>query len=345
MEGNKCAGEGSKIIKNNDSSCECEESPNKTEDSNCGCEESDNSGCEVESSDLGCCDRKVSEESNLGCCEGDSSEETAPGCCGVDSTDESDQVACCGAVNFPDQSTVLNPDEPQFMVEDDFLEQFEDYARSISINSIGYTQMTPDLLIQDKFIQYPNTIVLNMEMNQEIIEQEPGPEAQKLNDAAYAKLADLTYKLSDYLRQHGFATEVAHPYGGVVNFSALGQKAGLGYIGQSGLLISPELGPRQKVSAIFVSIANLPLSTSDHSWITEYCNLCGKCVRACPEKALIEKETCCGTKEIELVQKRCIGCSQGCTYCIEACPFNDKGYESVKNKFDKITAKRNIKSN
>ncbi|WP_321422119.1 4Fe-4S binding protein [uncultured Methanobacterium sp.] len=339
---------GNNTVKNNSNSkCECEELT-QSEDSGCGCEELTQSedldcGCEelVQSEDSGCgCEGAIKESDVSESGDAEPSKESVPSCCGTDSTDESDPVACCGASEYPDQSTVLNPDEPQFMVGNEFLEEFEDYARSIGINSIGYTQITPELLIQDKFIQYPNTIVLNMEMNKEIIEREPGPEAQKLNDAAYAKLADLTYKLSDYLRQHGFATEVAHPYEGVVNFSALGQKAGLGYIGQSGLLISPELGPRQKVSAIFVSIANLPHSLgTDHSWIPDYCDKCGKCVRACPEKALIEKETCCGTKETELVQKKCIGCIQGCTYCIEACPFTDKGYDYVKNKFDKITAK------
>ncbi len=30
----------------------------------------------------------------------------------------------------------------------------------------------------------------------------------------------------------GYATEIAHPYGGLVNFSPLAQKAGLGYIGK-----------------------------------------------------------------------------------------------------------------
>ena len=44
-----------------------------------------------------------------------------------------------------------------------------------------------------------------------------------LNDTAYVKLGILTTKLSDYLRKNGFATEIAHPYGGLVNFSALGQ--------------------------------------------------------------------------------------------------------------------------
>ena len=185
-----------------------------------------------------------------------------------------------------------------------------------------------------------------MEMGKEIIEATPGPEAQKLNDSAYEKLGTMTYKLSDYLREKGYATEVAHPYGAVVKFSQLGQKAGLGWLGQSGLLITPELGPRQKISAIFVSIANLPIKEdNEHSWITDYCEKCGKCIKACPEKALIEKESCCGPKEIKFIQKLCIGCSEGCTYCIEECPFEQKEYTYIKDRFDKMNAKLMEKRN
>jgi epoxyqueuosine reductase QueG len=183
-----------------------------------------------------------------------------------------------------------------------------------------------------------------MEMGKEIIEATPGPEAQKLNDSAYEKLANVTYKFSDYLRENGYATEVAHPYGAVVKFSQLGQKANLGLIGQSGLLITPELGPRLKISAIFVSIANLPIKeNNEHSWITDYCEKCGKCIKACPEKAIIEKETCCGEKETEFIQKLCIGCSEGCTYCIEECPFDQKEYKHIKDRFDKMNAKLKLK--
>ncbi len=242
----------------------------------------------------------------------------------------------CGAIDYPDLSRVENPDKPKFTADENFIKEFEDYANSLGINSIGYTLLTPELLIKDKFIQYPFTIVLTMEMGKDIIETPPGEDAKDLNDTAYVKLGILTTKLSDYLRKNGFATEIAHPMGGLVNFSALGQEAGLGYMGESGLLITPELGPRQKISAIFTSISNLPLNEeNEHSWIPEYCDKCGKCVKACPEKALVEKETCCGGTEIELIQKNCIGCSQGCTYCIEACPFEEKGYEHVKNKFAK----------
>jgi ferredoxin len=276
----------------------------------------------------------------------DKSEEKT-GCCGTrdngeSSTDKSEEnTGCgCGGIDFPDISAVKNPNSPKFIASDDFINKFEEYAHSLGIKDVGYAQITPDLLIRDKFIQYPHLIVLTMEMDNEIIEAKPGPEAQKLNDSAYVKLGELSFQLSDYLRRNGFATEVAHPYGGLVKFSQLGQKAGLGWIGQNGLLISPELGPRQKISAIFVSIVNLPMKeTNKHSWIEGYCDKCGKCIKACTENALIEKESCCGENETEFVQELCIGCSDGCTYCIEGCPFDQKEYTHIKERFDKMNAK------
>ena len=318
------------------------------ENCECGCEEE--SSINQKESVESCClpeDTDVKEDNICSCgCEEESPIEP---CCGSENIEVEEDTECgcgCGSVEYPDQSTVNNPAKPQFIADDEFIKEFEDYAHSIGIKSIGYTQITPELLIKDKFIQYPNTMVLTMEMSKELIETAPGDETQELNDAHYAKLGKLTYELSDYLREKGYATEVAHPYGGLVKFSALGQKAGLGFIGKSGLLITPEVGPRQKISAIFVSIANLPVKEdNEHTWIQEYCEKCSKCIKACPYEALIEKETCCGGKETEFIQKLCIGCSQGCTYCINACPFYDKGYGHVKNKFDKMNAKLKEKQN
>ena len=225
------------------------------------------------------------------------------GCCDDAEYKEVEDEACgCGSSYVEvDESIVDNPENPKYIAENDFFKELEKYAHYIGIKSIGYTQVTPQLLIEDKFIQYPNTIVLTMEMSNKIIETPPGPEALELNNAAYEKLGKLTYKISDYLRENGFATQVAHPFGSLVNFSPLAQKAGMGHIGKNGLLITPELGPRQKISAIFVSIANLPLKHDNpYTWIPEYCEMCGKCIKACPEEALIETETCCSGKQVNL---------------------------------------------
>lgn len=306
------------------------------ENSKCGCDEEQLIESK-EDSECRCGEEQVVE----------SKEDTG---CGVEDNHEvnltEEESGCgCGATEYPDQSRIHNADKPKFLADDSFIKEFEDYAHLLGVESIGYTQLTPELLIKDKFIQYPHAIVLTMEMDREIIETAPGPEAKRLNDSAYAKLADVTYKLSDYLRENGFATEVAHPYENIVNFSPLAQKAGLGWMGKNGLIITPELGPGQKISAILVSIANLPgKDRNEHSWIPGYCDICGKCAKACPEEALIQKGHFKEDKEIDFVPKLCIGCSQGCTYCIEDCPFNEKGYEHVKNKFDKMNAKLIMKN-
>lgn len=259
--------------------------------------------------------------------------------------DDSEEKCGCGTdIEYPDISAVNNPDKAKVTASDNFIKEFETFARSKGIKGVGYAQITPDLLIRDRFIQYPNAIVLTMEMDEEIVDTSPGTEAKKLNDSAYLKLGKISYELSDYLREHGYTTEVAHPYGSMVKFSQFGQKAGLGWVGQSGLLISPDLGPRQKISAIFVSIANLPTSeANEHAWISDYCEKCGKCIKACPEKALVENDVCCGEKETEFFKELCIGCSEGCTYCIEECPFNQKEYGHIKTRFDKMNAKLSLK--
>ncbi|WP_334097648.1 arsenite methyltransferase [Methanobacterium formicicum] len=319
------------IVKSENNDCGCEGpalKPSKTNETSEGC---------------GCSGETVLETPEIGESEGRGCEGLSPET--TEQIEENDECSCgCGG-EFPDESLVENPKKPVNTINNSFLEDFEKFARAMGIVNIGYTRVNPELVNTEEPI-YTNAIVLTLEMGEDIIETPPGSKAQELNDATYKKMGNITYALSDFIRSQGFATQVAHPYGSMLNFSPLGQEAGLGWIGQSGLLITPELGPRQKISAILTSIENLPVKThNEHSWIPEYCEKCGKCIRACPEKALIERKTCCGNKEIEFIQARCIGCTQGCTYCIESCPFDEKGYAHVKDIFDRINARLKDRKN
>lgn len=130
---------------------------------------------------------------------------------------------------------------------------------------------------------------------------------------------------------------VAHPREETIDFSHLAQKAGMGAIGKSGLLISPKKGPNQKIAAILVNIENLPLlNCNKHEWISRYCNYCNSCVKACPQEALIINRK---NKNVEFIADLCIGCTKGCVECIKACPFYKKGYEHVFKKYKKLKAK------
>ncbi len=137
-------------------------------------------------------DKDEPEESKeVGCCESvDESlidEQEVDNGCGCDSSGnelsqtpkESDGCGCGCGDEHPDQSLVENPDKPEFIAADEFIKEFEKYAHSLGIKAIGYTQLTPELLIQNKFIQYPNAIVLTMEMSKELVETAPGPKHRK----------------------------------------------------------------------------------------------------------------------------------------------------------------------
>ncbi|UTB32771.1 MAG: hypothetical protein NKF70_00340 [Methanobacterium sp. ERen5] len=124
------------------------------ENEKCGCEEN------IEKND-----ESIKDTSKEECgCEAEDTNNSL-----TDKTDE-DCGCSCGGIDFPDESSINNPSQPKFIANDDFFNEFENYAHSIGIKNVGYTQISPDLLIMDKFIQYSNAIVLTMEMGKEIIE-------------------------------------------------------------------------------------------------------------------------------------------------------------------------------
>ncbi|MDL2246216.1 epoxyqueuosine reductase [Methanobrevibacter sp. OttesenSCG-928-K11] len=256
------------------------------------------------------------------------------GCCNQVQT-----TSCCsGSELSTDESTIINPKNPKKTISKDDINKIKEIASELGIVSIGYTKLSDDVFLNDDNLEYQNAIVLTMPIGMDIINEDPGMESQKLNDKLYKKFGKATYLISDELRKLGYETQVGHPREELTDFSTLGQDAGLGYIGKSGLLITPELASRVKVSAILTSIENLPFNEfNEYEWIREYCKRCSKCIKACPELALLEKED--KSDKAYLIEERCIGCSDGCTYCIESCPFYEKGYDWVKSKQDKIDNK------
>jgi len=274
--------------------------------------------------------------------------ETNSSCCGPEEVtgvekeekrEEKEGCGCgCGSVIRPDQSKTDNPQNPKKEIENDLLKKLEKKSKKFGIKSIGYAKIPENILNENNDLKYPNGIVLTFPIDMDIIDEIPGERAQELNNKLYEKFGNITYELSDYLRGVGFATQVIHPEGGLIDLSRLGEVAGLGYIGKNGLLITPELGPRLKVSAILSSIENLPIfKKNPHKWVKNYCERCGKCIKGCPEDALIENND--NLAKADIIDEKCIGCSQGCTYCIESCPFFENGYEWVKGKQMKLESK------
>ncbi|MBX7077209.1 MAG: 4Fe-4S binding protein [Methanobacteriaceae archaeon] len=245
---------------------------------------------------------------------------------------------CCGGLgkSYPDTSKIENPKTNNDEISAEFLDELEKYVKKLGILHIGYLNDLEKHHLNNPEYDYNNAIVLTIEMDERILEEGAGDIAQEYNDQLYEHFGNLTYQVSDYIRKEGYKTLVAHPYEEIVDFSKLGEAAGLGAIGKSGLLISPEHGPKQKISAILVKIENLPEREYKYQWIRKYCDYCGRCVKFCPQKAIIDFKT---MNNISFDSSKCIGCSQGCTECIKTCPFYNKGYIETRKKYDKIISR------
>ena len=225
-----------------------------------------------------------------------------------------------------------NPEIPKIQAGNDFIQKFENYAHSIGIDGIGYVKVPSDLIFKDKAILFDNAIVLIMEMDKKAIDAAPSPETQDMGVVTYDELGKKTNELAGFLRANGFAAHASHPAGGFVIYPHLAQEAGLGYRGRHGMLITPEFGPRQRISVIFTSIQNLQIDNfNEHSWIPDFCKKCGGCIKKCPRDAIIEEPFENGIKTI-IIKDLC----HGCTICMKDCNFNRREYGQIKGRLENL---------
>lgn len=226
------------------------------------------------------------------------------------------------------------PSHPKKNIPNNLLKSFEKLAKDLNIIKIGYYQLEPhEILISNFNLKYTSVIVFILEMNEKIIKLGPSKKAKQLNKDLYTEIREKVEILSKFLNENKFKTKIAYPNEKLINLPYLAQKTGLGEIGKNGLLITPELGPRIKIAAILTSIENLPFSKkhNEYNWISNYCNDCQECVKACKNDALIKKDL--NKVKIQLDDKKCIGSEEGCSYCIEKCPFYMFSYSNIKKEF------------
>lgn len=243
------------------------------------------------------------------------------------------QLSIAKNMEYTVKSLNDNPKNPITHVSPDFMENITDYAYSLGIDKVVYTEVPPELIFKDRSILYSNAIIMVMEMDKEAINKAPSDDTQEMGVLTYDELGKTTNLLTSYLRENGFAAQASHPAGGVVVYPALAQKAGLGWKGRHGMLITPEFGPRQRISAIFTSIENLPSNgESNHTWISDFCEKCGKCIKSCPGNAITEDTHQNGEKKTVILKESC----HGCTICMRECSFNKRDYNQIKSRIEML---------
>lgn len=122
--------------------------------------------------------------------------------------------------------------------------------------------------------------------------------------------------------------DAATPYSGVFPHKTAAVRAGLGWIGKNGLLISKSCGPRVRLGTV---LTDMPLATVGER-IENSCGKCRRCVENCPAMALTGSTWNEGCERERVVDaKACseymnskfkhIGRGSVCGICISVCPY------------------------
>jgi len=177
-------------------------------------------------------------------------------------------------------------------------------------------------------------IVMGLGMPLPIVETTPSVVHMEMYKTANAELDQLAYDLTRFLNRLGHAS-FFFPRDGYSSMKALRENnraafahipaaryAGLGTVGASHNLLTPEFGPRVRFVSVFTS-AEIP---PDPMIEKDLCIKCEACAKCCPKKAIrmrsdrvvgdYDDQACLEMAE-ELVARRCFPCG----ICTKVCPI------------------------
>lgn len=212
---------------------------------------------------------------------------------------------------------------------------FEKYAKELGCRNIGYSDVANELIFSNKKILFKNAIVLTMDMKPEKMKEAPSIKTSLEVWRAYSSLGVTVNRLTSFLKKKGFQAHAGPALGGETSYPALAQRAGLGFIGKHGLLISEFHGPSQRIAVIYTNISNLPFSKNNqYEWIEAFCNKCNRCIKKCPGGAIYRDTKVLDDNSKQYIDyKKCavpFSQSMGCSVCIKECVFFMTDYEKIK---------------
>lgn len=188
-------------------------------------------------------------------------------------------------------------------------------------------------------------IAFTVEMDKTMVDSAPTGSIVMESAQQYLESGKIALQVASFIRNLGYNAR-AHIDGNYqVVCPLVARDAGLGEIGRMGLLMTPKLGPRVRISVV---TTDLPLEVNvakpDYS-VIDFCEKCKKCADACPSKAISfnEMQTIGGVERWQINQEDCftLWCKVGtdCGRCVSVCPYSHP--DNALHKLVRFGLKRN----
>ncbi len=215
---------------------------------------------------------------------------------------------------------------------------FENWLKMGGAHSVGFTQLKDYHLYSHKGRgprsgvplkkSHDHAIAITVEMDHRMMLSAPLGSSVMESSEQYLHAGILALKTAQMIRNLGYEA-TAHIDGHYeVICPLVAVDAGLGVIGRMGLLMTPRLGPRVRISVV---TTNLPLTHSKAGpdpTTLYFCHYCRKCAVVCPANAIPfgPRTETDGTVRWQINSEKCYHywtvSGTDCGRCISVCPYS-----------------------
>jgi reductive dehalogenase len=212
------------------------------------------------------------------------------------------------------------------------------WARKLGALNIGITELHEYHLysVGGRYYRYdrevinshPFAIAVIVEMDYLMMSASPAAPAVMESAQQYLNSGSIATQIAQFIRNLGYSARAHIDANYELICPLVARDAGLGEIGRMGLLITPDYGPRVRISVV---TTDLPLiidhPTHDPS-VLDFCTKCKKCAGNCPAQAISyeKREEINGALRWQINSEACYSywCKVGtdCGKCIAVCPYS-----------------------
>lgn len=176
-------------------------------------------------------------------------------------------------------------------------------------------------------LNHTHAIAIGVEMDYSMIRHAPDIASTTETAYQYLEAAKIAMLVARYINRLGYEARAHIDANYRVMCVPIAVDAGLGELGRLGLLITPEFGPRLRLSIV---TTDLPLNPDEPITfgVQDFCNFCKKCATNCPSGSIPsgDKSTYNGVEKWQIEQESCYRFwrmnGSDCSICIKVCPYS-----------------------